>query len=268
MSVVDQETNDRRSQPLDRLAAQRATEEERGRSERSYRVRSATFGFLIGGLLGLFVGHMGLLILEAREEFLLTYYWTRELIAFDDQRPLIPTYFIGGGLAGALVCYQFLVVRYSMPSFRGWAIGAAVFAFGSVFFIGYFAALVIVNVLDPVTLDPNTWPMLGDRAAWAGIRFVLSLVGAILSSFSVMGGAFYVSFVSTGIFLLLWIGTKVALDRTAHMPPLAGRIPLAPVTYASSAALAAVPYLVSIAGPESLMDTLVHALSSLETLQP
>ena len=259
MSAVNQERNDRRLPPLERLAAVRARENELGRSERSDRMRSAAFGFLIGGLLGLFIGHMGLLILEAREEYLLTYYWTRELIEFEDQRPLIPTYFIGGGLAGALVSYQFFVLRSSIPGFRGWALGTLAFAFGAVFLIGYFASLMIVNILDPITVR-----ILGDQGSWIFLRFVFSLVGAIPMSFSIMGGAFYVGFVSTGIFLMLWTGTKVALDRTAHIPPLAGHIPLAAVIYVSAAALALVPYLVSILSPDSIIETLVSLLSSLE----
>ena len=259
MSVAKQEPNDSRSQPLERLAAQRARENERGRSDRSDRIRSAVFGFVIGGLLGLFIGHMGLLILEAREEFLLTYYWTRELIEFDDQRPLIPTYFLGGGLAGALASYQFLVLSFSMPSFRGWVLGTLAFAFGAIFLIGYFASLVIANFLDPIT-----GPFLGDQQLGIGFRFAFSLVGAIPSSFNVMGGAFYVGFVSTGIFLMLWTGTKVALERTAHVPALAGRIPLAVVIYVSASTLALIPYLVSILGPDSLIESLVSLLTSLE----
>ena len=259
MSAVNQEPNESRLQPLERLATQRARENERGRSERSYRLRSAAFGFVIGGLLGLFIGHMGLLILEAREEFLLTYYWTRELIEFDDQRPLIPTYFLGGGLAGALASYYFLVLRFPMPSFRGWLLGALTFAFAAVFLIGYFASLVIANFLDPIG-----GPLPADQGSWFFLRFAFSLVGAIPSSFNVMGGAFYVGFVSTGLFLMLWAGTKVAVERTAHIPPLAGRIPLAAVIYVSSSALALIPYLVSILGPDSMITTLVSLLSSLE----
>ena len=259
MSSVNQEPNDSRLQPLERLATQRARENERGLSERSDRIRSATFGFVIGGLLGLFVGHMGLLILEAREEFLLTYYWTRELIEFDDQRPLIPTYFLGGGLAGALASYQFLVLKFSMPNFRGWALGTITFAFGAIFLIGYFASLMIANFLDPIT-----GPIPDDRAWWVFPRFAFSLVGAIPSSFNIMGGAFYVGFISTGFFLMLWTGTKVALERTTHVPPLAGRIPLVGVIYVSASALALIPYLVSIVGPDSMIETLVSLLSSLE----
>ncbi len=259
MSVVNQEPNDSRLQPLERLAAQRARENELEQSERSDRTRSATFGFVVGGLLGLFIGHMGLLILEAREEFLLTYYWTRELIEFDDQRPLIPTYFLGGGLAGALAGYQFLVLKSPMPSFRGWAFGALTFAFAAIFLIGYFASLVIANFLDPIT-----GPIPSDQGPWFFLRFAFSLVGAIPSSFNVMGGAFYVGFVGTGFFLMLWTGTKVALERTAHIPPLAGRIPLAVVIYVSVSTLALVPYLVSIASPDSVIDSLVSLLSSLE----
>ena len=222
-------------------------------------MRSAAFGFVIGGLLGLFIGHMGLLILEAREEFLLTCYWTRELIEFDDQRPLIPTYFLGGGIAGALASYQFLVLRFSMPNFRGWALGTLAFAFGAVFLIGYFASLVIANFLDPIT-----GPIPGDGGLWLVPRFAFSLIGAIPSSFNVMGGAFYVGFVSTGIFLVLWTGTNVALGRTADSPPLAGRIPLVAAIYASASALAVIPYLVLILGPDSLIESLVTLLSSLE----
>ena len=259
MSVANQESKDSRSQPLERLAAQRARENERGRSERSDRMQSAAFGFVIGGLLGLFIGHMGLLIHEAREEFLLTYYWTRELIEFDDQSPLIPTYFLGGGLAGALASYHFLVLRFSIPSFRGWALGTLAFAFGAVFLIGYFSSLVIANFLDPIT-----GPIPADRQSWFFLRFAFSLVGAIPSSFNIMGGAFYVGFVSTGFFLMLWTGTKVALERTAHIPPVAGRIPFATVVYVPASTLALIPYLVSILGPDSLIESLVSLLSSLE----
>ena len=67
---------------------------------------------------------------------------------------------------------------------------------------------------------------------------------------------------------MLWTGTKVALDRTAHIPPLAGHIPLAAVIYVSASALALVPYLVVILGSDSTIRTLVSLLSSLETLQP
>ena len=222
-------------------------------------MRSATFGFVIGGMLGLFIGHMGLLILEAHEEFLLTYYWTRELIEFEDQRPLIPTYFLGGGLAGALASYQFLVLRSPMPSFRGWALGTLAFAFGAIFLIGYFASLVIANFLDPIA-----GPISDDRESWIFLRFAFSLVGAIPSSFNIMGGAFYVGFVTTGIFLMLWTGTKTALERTAHVPALAGRIPAAVVIYVSTSTLALVPYLVSILGPDSLIESLVSLLTSLE----
>ena len=260
MSLGNQQPNDRRLQPLERLAAQRARENERERSERFYRVESATFGFLIGGLLGLFIGHMGLLILEAHEEYLLTYFWTRELIAFEDQRPLIPSYFLGGGLAGALVSYQFLVLRYSIPSLRGWAFGTLAFAFGAVFLIGYFASLVIMNILDPITE-----PIPGDQGLWVGLRFALSLVGAIPSSFGIMGGAFYVGFISTGIFVMLWTGTKLALERTAHIKPVAGYIPLSAVIYFSASALALIPYLVSIVSPDSVVRKLVSLLSSVET---
>lgn len=263
MSAVKQEENDRRLQPLERLAAQRARENELGRSERSVRLQSAAFGFLIGGLLGLFIGHVGLLILEAHEEYLLTYYWTRELITFDDQRPLIPAYLLGAGLAGALVSYQFFVLRYSFPSFRGWALGSIVFAIGAVFLVGYFASLVIANFLDPIT-----GPILGDQGSRVYLRFVFSLIVAVPTSFSIMGGAFYVSFISAGIFLMLWTGTKLALERTAHVPPMAGRIPISAVIYSSAAALAVIPYLFSMVAPDSMLRTLVSLLSSLETLQP
>ena len=263
MSAVNQDPAERRLQPLERLAAQRTRENELGRSERSDRIKSAAFGFLIGGLLGLFVGHVGLLILEAHEEYLLTYYWTRELITFDDQRPLIPAYFLGGGLAGALVSYQFLVLRHPFPSFRGWALGSVAFAVGAVFLVGYFASLVIANFLDPIT-----GPILGDQGSRIYLRFVFSLIVAIPTSFSIMGGAFYISFISAGIFLMLWTGTKVALERTAHVPPLAGNLPFAAVTYFSVAALAVIPYLLSLVAPASMLGTLVSLLSSLETLQP
>ena len=259
MSAVNQEPNDRRLNPLERLAAVRARENELGRSERSVRIRSAAFGFLIGGLLGLFIGHLGLLILEAREEYLLDTYWTRELIAFDDQRPLIPTYFIGGGLAGALVSYQFFVLRSSIPGIRGWALGAVAFAIGAVFLIGYLASLMIQNFLDPVT-----GPTLGAGKPNVALRFTLSLFTAIPSSFGIMGGAFYVGFVGTGIFLMLWSGTKAALERTAHIQPLTGRIPFAAVIYFSAAVLASVPYVVSILAPESMIESLVSLLASVE----
>ena len=259
MSAVNRERNGQRSPSLERLAAARAREDELGRSERSLRMRSAAFGFLIGGLLGLFVGHMGLMILEAREEFLLDTYWTREIIAFDDQRPLIPTYFIGGGIAGALVSYQFFVLRSSTPSIRVWAIGALVFAIGSVFLIGYFASLMIVNFLDPVT-----GPTLDRGDPSAVLRFALSLFTSIPSSFGIMGGAFYVGFVGAGIFLVLWSGTKAALERTTHTRPLAGRIPFSAVIYFSAAVLASIPYVVSILGPDSTIESLVTLLSSLE----
>ena len=65
---------------------------------------------------------------------------------------------------------------------------------------------------------------------------------------------------------MLWTGTKVALERTAHIPPLAGRIPMSAVIYVAAAIVAAVPYLVSILGPESVINTLVSLLSSLDTL--
>ena len=260
MSVVNQEPDDRRLQPPERLAAERAEENERGRTERSVRVRSAAFGFFIGGLLGLFIGHMGLLILEAHEAYLLANYWNRELITFDDQRPLIPAYFIGGGLAGALVSYYFLVLRSSITGIRGWVLGTLGFAFGAVFLIGYFASLMIMNFLDPVI-----GPLTGGREAWGGFRFAFSLFGAVPSSFSIMGGAFYVGYLSTGIFLLLWAGAKVALERTANLALLGGRMPFAAVIYFSAASLAAIPYLVSILGPESMIRTLVSLLASLET---
>ena len=260
MSAVDQEPNEHRSSFLERLASTRARENELGRSERSVRLRSAAFGFLIGGLLGLFIGHMGLLILEAHEKYLLAHYWNRELISFDDQRPLIPTYFIGGGLAGALASYQFLVLRSSIPGFKRWALGTLAFAFGAVFLIGYFASLMIANFLDPIT-----GPFIGDQEAWVGFRIALSLFVAIPSSLNVMGGAFYVGFMSTGFFLMLWTGTKLALERTDHIRPLADRIPVAAVIYFCAAVLASIPYLVSIAGSDSTIRTLVSLLSSLET---
>lgn len=259
MSAVNRERNGRRSHSLERLAAARARENEFGRSERSVRMRSAAFGFLIGGLLGLFVGHMGLLILEAHEEFLLDTYWTRELITFDDQRPLIPTYFIGGGLAGALISYQFFVLRSSIPGIRGLAFGALAFAFGSVFLIGYLASLMIVNFLDPVT-----GPTLDGGEPNVALRVTLSLFTAVPESFNVMGGAFYVGFVSSGIFMVLWYGTKAALERTAHIRPLADWIPFSAVIYVSAAVLASVPYLFSILGPESTIESLVSLLSSVE----
>lgn len=222
-------------------------------------MQSAAFGFLIGGLLGLFVGHMGILILEAREEFLLDTYWTREIIAFDDQRPLIPTYFIGGGLAGALVSYQFFVLRSPLPGVRVWALGALVFAIGSVFLIGYLASMMIVNFLDPIA-----GPTLDGGQPSVALRIALSLFTSIPSSFGIMGGAFYVGFISAGVFLLLWTGTKAALERTDHLPPLAGRIPFATVIYISASILASIPYMVSILSPESTIETLVSLLSSLE----
>ncbi len=259
MSAVNREQNGQRSPSLERLAAARAREDELGRSERSVRMQSAAFGFLIGGLLGLFIGHMGLLLLEAREEFLLDTYWTREIIAFDDQRPLIPTYFIGGGLAGALVSYQFFVLQSPIPGIRGWALAALAFAFGSVFLIGYLASLMIVNFLDPIA-----GPTLDGGQPSVALRFALSLFTSIPSSFGIMGGAFYVGFVGTGIFLVLWYGTKAALERTAHIQPLAGRIPSAAVIYFCAATLASIPYVVSILGPDSTIESLVSLLSSLE----
>ena len=113
-------------------------------------------------------------------------------------------------------------------------------------------------------LDPITGPILGDQGSRVYLRFAFSLIVAIPTSFSIMGGAFYVGFVSTGMFLILWTGTKVALARTAHIPPLAGRIPFAVVIYVSATTLALIPYLVSIVGPDSLIRTLVSLLSSLE----
>lgn len=260
MSAGNSEPTEHPLHPLERLAADRARENELGQSENSVRMRSAVFGFLIGGLLGLFTGHIGLLSLEAHEEYLLTFYWTRELIAFEDHRPLIPTYFIGGSLVGALVGYQFFVLRPTFPSVRDWALGSIAFAIGTVFLIGYLASLMIVNFLDPIT-----GPILDGQQLWFGIRFTLSLIGAIPSSLGVMGGAFYVAFVSTGIYLILWTGTKTALERTAHIRPLAGLIPIAAVIYLSAAALASTPYLISILGPDSITSKIVSLLSSLET---
>ena len=259
MSAVNRERNGQRFPSLERLEAARERENELGRSEHLLRMRSAAFGFLIGGLIGLFVGHMGILILEAREEFLLDTYWTREIIAFDDQRPLIPTYFIGGGLVGALVSYQFFVLHSSIPGIRGWLVGALAFAFGVVFLIGYLASLMIVNFLDPIS-----GPTFDGGEPSTALRFALSPFTSIPSSFGIMGGAFYVSFVGTGLFLMLWTGTKMSLERTAHIPPLAGRIPFPAVIYLSAAVLASIPYIVSILGPESMIESLVSLLSSVE----
>ena len=260
MIADNEQPKDSRPPPLERLTAERARENELGQSERSIRIQSAAFGALIGGLLGLFIGHMGLLTLEAYEEFLLTYYWTREIIAFDDQRPLIPTYFIGGALVGALVSYHFFLLRSPIPNFRGLAFGAVVFALGTVFLIGYLASLMIVNFLDPI---PG--PSFTRGEPIASLRFTLSLFGAIPSSLGVMGGAYYVSFITTGIFLMLWAGTKTALQRTSHIRPLAGLIPFATIIYTTAAALALIPYAISILSSESTINTLVSALSSLET---
>ena len=116
------------------------------------------------------------------------------MITFDDQRPLIPAFLLGGGLAGALASYQFLVLRDPIPSFRGWAFGTLAYAIGTVFFIGYLASLLIANFLDPIT-----GPILGDQGSQVYLRFAFSLIDSIPTSFSIMGGAFYVSFVSTGI---------------------------------------------------------------------
>ena len=259
MSAVNRERNSQRLSALERLEAARARENELGLSERSVRLRSAAFGFLIGGLIGLFIGHMGILILEAREEFLLDTYWTREIIAFDDQRPLIPTYFIGGGIVGALVSYQFFVLQLSIPGIRGWVVGALAFAFGVVFLIGYLASLMIVNFLDPI---PG--PTFDGGEPSSALRFALSFFTSIPSSFGIMGGAFYVGFVGSGMFLVLWSGAKTAIERTAHVRPLADRIPFSAVILCSAAVLASVPYLVSILGPESTIETLVSLLSSLE----
>ena len=260
MSVASHEPNEQPLPPLQRLAADRARENELGQSESSIRVQSAAFGFFVGGFLGLFIGHMGLLTLEAYEEFLLTYYWTRELINFDNQLPLIPTYFLGGGLVGALVSYHFFILRSPIPSLRSLVVGTVIFALGTVFLIGYLASLMIVNFLDPI---PG--PSLGYGEPNGVLRFTLSLFGAIPSSLGVMGGAYYVGFLSTGIFVMLWAGTKTALERTSHISPLAGRIPFATVIYITTAVLALIPYAISILSPESTINQLVSLLSSLET---
>ena len=260
MSSRSYEPNDQSLPPLQRLAADRARENELGQSENSSRVQSAAFGFFVGGFLGLFIGHMGLLTLEAYEEFLLTYYWTRELINFDNQIPLIPTYFLGGGLVGALVSYHFFILRSPTPSIRSLALGTVIFALGTVFLIGYLASLMIVNFLDPI---PG--PSLGYGEPNGILRFLFSLFGAIPSSLGVMGGAYYVGFLSTGIFVMLWVGTKTALERTSHIPPLAGRIHVATFIYIIATVLALIPYAISILSPESTITQLVSLLSSLET---
>ena len=240
-----------RAQALNRI---RKAENERLVVERAVQKRLTWLGVVVGSTVGMLVGYLATLITIVDTgigEFGFEFYRPNFVQGF---LRIVTAYILGGGSVGGATMYALFTNRREATSILRWLIAAVTFGILTPLLIGFMLPLTILIFNDFIEgLRPGLWLS----------AFVETLLGSFLGGYIFMLKSLYAGVIGGVLFVAINAVFYVASLRLyVPLPPaLARRVPETMLFYIAAAGIAAIPLVLLVVAPFSLVTAVTSTLT-------